>query len=173
MAGFEPRIVRLEPMTVASAHAISENPERDAWKKIETWAGPLGLLDDVEAHPVFGFNNPHPSPDSGQYGYEFWIAIDPGTEVGPGMKLKHFEGGSYAVTSCKLLEEVRSAYFQSEGHLESWRKLFDWVEQKQIKPGSHQALEKPRDPRAPEDEVVLDLYLPISEGSVGSERSVD
>ena len=65
--------------------------------------------------------------------------------------------------SCKLLEEINSEYFQREGHLESWKKLFDWAEEKQIKPGSHQALEKPQDPLASEEELVLDLHLPILE----------
>jgi DNA gyrase inhibitor GyrI len=150
-------------MTVASAHAISESPERDAWKKMEAWAGPLGLLADVEAHPVFGFDNPHPSPGSREYGYEFWIAVTPDTEVGEGIQLKHFSGGAYAVTSCRLEEEINSEFFQREGFLESWKKLFDWAEENQIKSGSHQALEKPQEPRAPDEELVLDLYLPIEE----------
>lgn len=66
MAAFEVRIENLEPMMIAMAHAVSESPERDAWKKMEAWAGPIGLLDDSEKHPVFGFNKPHPSPDSNQ-----------------------------------------------------------------------------------------------------------
>lgn len=161
MTGFEPRIVRLGPMTVASAHAIGESPEREAWKKMQAWAEPLGLLDDVEAHPVFGFNNPHPSADSREYGYEFWIAVDPDTEVGGDLQLKRFEGGTYAVTACSLLDETSSEFFQREGFLESWKKLFDWAEENHIRTGSHQALEKPHDPRAPEAELVLDLFLPI------------
>jgi DNA gyrase inhibitor GyrI len=161
MTKFEPHILRLPPMTVASAHAFGENPEREAWKKMEAWAGPLGLLDDVEAHPVFGFNNPNPSPGSREYGYEFWIAVDPGTELGAGIKQKSHQGGVYAVTSCRLMDEIQSPFFQREGHLESWKKLVDWAEANQIKRGGHQALEKPHDPRASEEDLVLDLYLPI------------
>ena len=52
------RIVKLEPMRVASVRAISETPERDAWEKVRTWAEPKGLLADIEKHPIFGFNNP-------------------------------------------------------------------------------------------------------------------
>jgi Methyltransferase domain len=36
---------------------------------------PRGLLKDPEQHPVFGFNNPNPSPDRKQYGYEFWMRV--------------------------------------------------------------------------------------------------
>ena len=163
MADIHARIVSLKPMRVASVHTYGESPEREAWRKMEAWAGPIGLLEDLAKHPVFGFNNPHPSPDRSEYGYEFWIAINPETEAGPGIELKQFEGGSYAVTSCRLLEEVHSEFFQREGYLESWQKLFDWAEGKQYKRGSHQSLEKPHDPRAPEAELVLELFLPIED----------
>ncbi len=163
MATFEARIVKLSPIRVASVHAYGESPERDAWEKMEAWAGPLGLLDDTEKHPVFGFNNPNPSPGSNKYGYEFWMAVDPEIEAGPGVEMKQFEGGTYAVASCNLLEEINSEFFKTEGFLESWQKLIDWAEEKNLKQGDHQALEKPHDPRAPESELILDLYLPIEE----------
>ncbi len=163
MASFEARIERLEPMMVASAHATGKSPEREAWKKMEAWADPIGLLDDLDRHPVFGFNNPDPSPGSDEYGYEFWVAVDPDIEAGPGIELKEFEGGLYAVTTCKLFDEINSEFFLREGYLESWKKLHDWVEENQVRHGSHRALEKPLDPRAPEAELVLDLYYPIEE----------
>jgi DNA gyrase inhibitor GyrI len=163
MARFEARIVRLAPMRVASVHAFGESPEREAWKKMEAWAGPRGLLEDINENPVFGFNNPNPSSDSKEYGYEFWIAVGPQVEAETGVEIKQFEGGTYAVTSCNLLEEVNSEFFQKEGYLESWKKIYAWAKEKKLVQGSHQALEKPHDPRAPEAELVLDLYLPIEE----------
>jgi hypothetical protein len=48
-------------MRVASVCSISAHPEITAWNKMQAWAEPLGLLDDIESHPVFGFNNPSPS----------------------------------------------------------------------------------------------------------------
>ncbi len=163
MARFEARIVKLAPMRVASVHAYGESPEREAWKKMETWAGPRGLLEDINENPVFGFNNPNPSPDSKEYGYEFWIAIGPQIEAEPGVEMKQIEGGTYAVASCNLLEEINSDFFQKEGYLESWKKIYDWAKEKKLKQASHQALEKPHDPRAPEAELILDLYLPIED----------
>ncbi|MBE9478662.1 MAG: GyrI-like domain-containing protein [Chloroflexi bacterium] len=127
MTGFEARIKNLEPMMVASVHVVGESPEREAWKKMEAWAGPIGLLDNVEKHPVFGFNNPNPSPDSDEYGYEFWVAVDSEIEVGPGVELKEFEGGRYAVTRCYLFDELNSEFFRREGYLESWKHLHEWV----------------------------------------------
>ena len=75
------RIVNLEPMRVASFHAYGDSPENEAGKKLIAWAKPKGLLDDPEKHRVFGFDNPSPTPGSPNYGYEFWIVIDPDQEI--------------------------------------------------------------------------------------------
>jgi DNA gyrase inhibitor GyrI len=163
MADFEARIERLDRMKVASVQAFGENPESEAWRKAEAWAGPLGLLDDLDKHSVFGFNNPAPSPDRTEYGYEFWVAIDSEIEADANIEMKEFGGGLYAVTTCNLSDEINSEFFQKEGYLESWKKLDDWVEQSRFQPGSHQGLEKPQDPSVPETELVLDLYYPIVE----------
>ena len=163
MKKFEVEIVKLEPMSVASAHAISMTPERDAWEKMRAWAEPKGLLEDLEKHPVFGFNNPNPSPDREDYGYEFWIRVEPDVEPEGDIKIKESKEGLYAVTTCKLKEELDSEFFQKEGYLESWKKLVDWVKSSKYKYGKHQCLEKAHDPNASEEELVLDLYCPIEE----------
>lgn len=163
MKEFEVKIVRLERMRVASAQVISTTPENDAWEKMRAWAEPKGLLEDLEKHPIFGFNNPNPSPDRKEYGYEFWIRVEPDVETGGDIKIKEFEGGLYAVTTCKLKEELESEFFQKEGYLESWKKLVDWVKSSKYVHGKHQGLEKAHDPNASEEELVLDLYCPIEE----------
>jgi DNA gyrase inhibitor GyrI/DNA-binding transcriptional ArsR family regulator len=163
MEKFEAKIVRLEPMRVASAQVISTTPENEAWEKMRAWAEPRGLLEDLEKHPVFGFNNPNPSPDRKEYGYEFWIRVEPDAEPEGDIKIKDFEGGLYAVTTCKLKEELKSEFFQKEGYLESWKKIVDWVESSKYRYGKHQGLEKAHDPNASEDELILDLYCPIEE----------
>ena len=84
------RIEKLEPMTVASSRAFSESPEPQAWEQLRAWAEPKGLLDDVEKHPVFGFNNPSPSPGSKEYGYEFWIGVGPDIEPEGEIEAKEF-----------------------------------------------------------------------------------
>jgi len=163
MKEVEVEIVRLEPMLVASVRAVSETPERDAWEKLRGWAEPRGLLGDVEKHPVFGFNNPDPSPGQKQYGYEFWIRVDPDTEPEGEVEIKEVKGGLYAVTTCKLKEEIESEFFQKQGYLESWQKIVDWVKSSKYKYGRHQCLEKAHDPGATEEELILDLYCPIEE----------
>ena len=161
MEELEVRIVELEPMRVASVRAISETPERDAWEKMRAWAEPKGLLEDIEKHPVFGFNNPDPSPDRKEYGYEFWMRVGPDIESEGDIKIKEFEGGLYAVTTCNLKQELESEFFRKEGYLESWKKLVDWVKSSEYQLGQHQCLERAHDPDASAEEMVLDLYCPI------------
>lgn len=154
MSELEVRIVKLEPMRVASAHAYSGTPEDDAFKKLVAWARPKGLTDDRETHRIFGFNNPDPSPGSPHYGYEFWIVVGPDVEPEGEIKIKEFRGGLYAVTRCQGVENTH----------QTWKKLVTWLEDSRYKGGRHQWLEEPlSEVGTPHDELVLDLYAPIVE----------
>ncbi|MFW9844244.1 MAG: effector binding domain-containing protein [Candidatus Thorarchaeota archaeon] len=156
------RIVELPPMRVAYVRAISKSPENDAWAKISEWAQSAGLLDDLENHPVFGFNNPNPSPGSKEYGYEFWIRIGPDIEPEGEIRVKEFKGGMFAVATCRLKEEMEAEQFNKEGFLNSWRRLQLWLAQsKEYKLAKNPGLERSRNPTAPFDEIVLDLHMPI------------
>ncbi len=155
MVGIDVRLVRLEPMRVAGVRAVSRTPERDAWQALRAWAGPRGLLNDPQAHPVFGFNNPNPSPGCGEYGYELWIRIEPDRPTEGEVVAKDFPGGLYAVTGCRLCGEI--------GVPQVWKRLWDWAQA-----GSHKwrwthELELLRIPEAAEEEMILDLYLPVEE----------
>lgn len=101
------------------------------------------------------FNNPSPSRERKEYGYEFWIRIPP--EIGPEGEIdpKQFEGGLYAVTTCRGLAAIG----------ETWMKLWKWVQSGECpyKWRRTHELEKAHDPRAPVEDLVLDLYLPIEE----------
>ena len=163
MKEFEVEIVKLEPMQVASIRATSTTPERDAWERMRSWAEPRGLLEDIDKHPVFGFNSPDPSPGQKEYGYEFWIRVEPGTRPSGDVEIKKFQGGLYAVTTCKLKEELESEFFKKEGYLESWKNIVDWVKSSKYKFGKHQCLEKAHEPAVSEEELILDLYCPIEE----------
>jgi len=148
------RIVELEPMRVASVRAISEAPENDAWKKMRAWAEPKSLLADPQKHPVFGFNNPDPSPDKKEYGYEFWIRV--GLDIKPEgeVQVRDFAGGLYAVTRCEVTEDP------GKDIPEAWRRLADWVKASKYNFAKHQWLEK-HVWEETHEELVLDLYCPI------------
>jgi AraC family transcriptional regulator len=160
MNELEVRIVKLEPMRVASAHAYSEGPEQDALEKLVAWAKPKGLLENPEKHRVFGFNNPDPSPGSPNYGYEFWITIDStvGSDAEPEgeIKMKEFPGGLYAVARCEVKEPWKDIQA-------TWKRLVAWRENSQYQGANHQWLEEHLGPLESSEEFVLDLYLPIAE----------
>jgi len=158
MSELEVRIINLEPIRVVSFLGFGESPEELAWEKLTTWAKPRGLLEDLEKHRLFGFNNPSPSPGSPNYGYEVWIEIDPvEIDLGDDVEVKNFEGGIYAVSRC----EVPKGNFDVIGS--TWKSLVAWREDSKYKPGYHQWLEKSLPENPPDTEFVLDLYLPISE----------
>jgi DNA gyrase inhibitor GyrI len=155
MSELEVRIERLEPMRMASVRVVSDTPERDAWEKLCEWAEPLGLLEDIEKNPVFGFNNPSPTPDRREYGYEFWICIDPDIKPEDEIQVIDFPGGLYAVTKCALLGDPNI--------LETWKLLWEWILVSKYEHRRTHELEKPQNPLSPEEDLILDLYLPIEE----------
>ncbi|NIM49048.1 MAG: hypothetical protein GTO22_07285 [Gemmatimonadales bacterium] len=157
MAGLDVHIVDLPPMRVATTRALGNSPEDEAWEKLRAWAEPRGLLDDLQRHPVYGYNNPPPVPGRPDYGYEFWIKVDPDAEPEGDVELKDFGGGRYAVTSCRL-------HGDPEGSVpEVWQKLLGWVESSGHTWRHTHELEGLLNPEAPHEQILLDLYLPIEE----------
>jgi DNA gyrase inhibitor GyrI len=160
MSTLDVRIVTLEPLQVASFLGYGESPEDIAWGKLTPWAKEKGLLDHPEQHRLFGFNNPDPSAGSPNYGYEVWIEIDPSKlEPEEGVTFKNVPGGLYAVTNCV----VPKGRFEVIG--QTWEKLVAWCEDSPYHYGNHQWLEESLPIHPPDTEFVLDLYLPIMEGT--------
>ena len=150
---FEVRIERLPPMRVARFHAFGRTPEAEAWTRVRAWAEPRGLLQDAAAHPVFGFNNPGPSrPGQEEYGYEFWIRIEPELLVESGVGTLDFCGGWYAVVT-----------HPGPPNPGIWMQLLDWARANSHRHRRTHELERPQDPLASESDLVFDLYLPIEE----------
>jgi DNA gyrase inhibitor GyrI len=147
-------IVRLEAMRVASAYGYGENPEEIAWRKLAQWAKPKGFLDDITAHPIFGFNNPYPTPANSRHGYEFWIKVGADVEPEGEIRIGEFFGGMYAVSRCRV-----------QGHPENipaaWKSLGEWCSNSGHTLGTHHALE--RFLSSPENfsNLELDLCCPI------------
>ena len=150
------RIVRLEPLRVASALGFGPSPESLAWEKVLAWAAQNSVLGDAQAR-WFGFNNPSPSAGSPNYGYEQWVTVGPDAQASGDVEIKQFGGGLYAVARCDL------------GHIgEVWRELVAWRERSRYRPAHHQWLEESVSPpqttaAVGADYAQLDLYLPIAE----------
>jgi DNA gyrase inhibitor GyrI len=151
MGDLKVRIETLPPMRVASAYGFGETPEAVAVELMEGWAVPKGLR---EGNPTYGFNNPDPTPGSPNYGYEVWLPVGPEVEGEGEIKIKQFPGGLYAVARCESLAVIG----------ERWKGLVRWREASKYGCGHRQCLEKVLTPvGTPEDQLVFDLYLPISE----------
>lgn len=152
------KIIELEPMYVASTRVISKTPENDAWEKIKIWAEENHLLENLDEHPVYGFNNPNPSKDKPEYGYEFWIKVDPFKEYTSSndIEIKKIPGGKYAVAVSNLKEDI-----DVDGVLKTWKRLTEWVKENNYECEDTQCLEKAVNPGANEDELTLELYFPI------------
>lgn len=157
MSEFKVDIRNIAPMRVACVRAVSEEPEHDAWEKLRAWAEPKGFLDNIDEHPVFGFNNPNPSEGRKDYGYEFWMKVGSDVESEGEVTLRDFEGGRYAVTQCKLVGDP------SGQPPEVWMKLYEWVKASEYEWQKGQDFEKPRDLSSSDEDLVLDLYLPIKD----------
>ena len=152
MTNLEVRIVRLEPMHVASAYGFGASPEGIAWEKIRVFAKKKNM--SSEKLRTFGFNNPDPSPGSPNYGYEIWLPVDPEAEPEGDIRISHFAGGLYAVTQFKGISNIGAV----------WQRLVLWCENSQYKKGYHQCLEELLTPLdVPLEEYVFNLYLPIVE----------
>ncbi len=147
-------IRRVEPMRVASAYGFGTNPEEIAWAQLSRWAGPRGFLDDLNAFPVFGLNNPYPTPENPRYGYEFWMKVGPEVEPEGQIRIGEFFGGMYAVTRCDVAGHP-------ERIAEAWQALADWCKDHGHPMGVHHALEhfctRPDDLSL----LVIELYCPI------------
>lgn len=148
------RIVRLESMRVAYAKGFGTSPEPEAWEKLLSWAKNKGLIDDIKNHRLFGFNNPEPTPDKPEYGYEQWIKVGPDAEPEGDVQIKEFEGGQYAVVRTKL-----------SGITESWKDLVAWLTASKHEFGPYQYLEECLGFKGdiPDLDTEFDLYIPIKE----------
>jgi len=110
------RIVRLPAMTVAAYCAVSATPEIDGAKIFDPFV--LGnALHKKSGFRSFGFNNPEPTEDSPEYGYETWVTIPEDFNVLTPFTKKQFDGGLYASISATLNEIG-----------ERWSGLYYWCE---------------------------------------------
>jgi DNA gyrase inhibitor GyrI len=156
MSKSEISIREVEPMRVASMRVISESPEGDVWTKLKSWAKPKGLLDDLEKHPIFGFDNPLPSKESKTNGYELWIKMGPEIESDDQVEIKEFPGGLYAVYMCEVKGDPYKTIPAGWKVLQNWLKSSD-----DYTCGHHQWLEKSVNIDVTLDDLKLELHLPI------------
>ncbi|HVP91335.1 MAG TPA: GyrI-like domain-containing protein [Terriglobales bacterium] len=158
MRDFVVEVKRLEPMRVASVRVVGENPERDAWQRLRAWAESRGIQENLARQPVFGFSNPNPVPFKKEYGYEVWCCVGPEVDGRGEVEVKEVPGGLFAATTCKLRGDPSGLDIS-----EAWLKLWEWVQASPYKWRTAQELERPLDPHASVEDMVLELWLPVEE----------
>jgi len=166
----EVRLERLESMRAAHVHAFSETPEEDAWRRMEAWARPRGLLEEGSGARVFG-RNTYPTDEPEPHGYEFFLTVGPGIEPEGDVEMVEMPGGLYAVLRFRGLDNNR----------EAWERLWGWIGESEYehvgwRKGEHvwyDGFEEHLNPLEElRDEWVFDLWVQLKEqGSQGSARS--
>jgi effector-binding domain-containing protein len=149
------RIVDLPAMRVASSLGFGREPEDQAWKQLLRFAANAGIDPKQKGFQTYGFNNPNPTPGSGNYGYEIWLPVGPDVEAKAPIEIKEIPGGKYAVTRFTGLSNIGRV----------WKELVAWFEDSPYScpPNSSQCLEALQNPLETDPEkYVFDLYLPIA-----------
>ena len=154
----EVQFIRLQPMRVVSFQAISESPENEAWAKLREWAEPKGYFDDLEKNPIYGFNNPDPSPGKKEYGYEFWLVVDPDFKSDE-VEVKDVPESFNVVTRCNVEDPARDI-------TEAWKKILEWIKKHKIKFAGRCGIEKVIVPSHSGEGFILDIYIPVVEDSI-------
>lgn len=116
------RLERLKTLRATYFHALSDNPEEEAWKKAEKWASQKGLLNDKSTLRIFG-RNTYPTENPEPHGYGFFLTIPPDIKVEKEILIRLIAGGLYAVARCEGLEQMGVV----------WPELWKWVERSEYK----------------------------------------
>lgn len=153
MESLDVRIIKLEPLHVASLIRFSSSPEDEAWSALLAWAQDHNLLRTTPTPRFFGFNNPSPAPGSPNYGYEVWMTVSPQVVADETVKIGDFAGGLYAVTRCTGVSHI----------MDTWKQFVRWQETSPYAMAQHQWLEEHLafGGDVPPEELVLDLYMPV------------
>lgn len=154
MSEIEVRIVELEPMRMISSYGFGSQPEGIAWEKIIAFGRKNNLIEEGEYPSTYGFDNPHPTKGSPNYGYEIWLPVDEDIQPEGDLRIVDFSGGLYAVTRFKNLHNIGDV----------WGQLIKWQEGSRYKLATHQCFEHLLEGAGgPPEGLVFDLYLPIAE----------
>jgi AraC family transcriptional regulator len=158
MEPLEVKIVRLEPLRVASVAAFCASPEHDAWSAMIAWLKQRELWQGGRGRRFYGFDQPVGPTGSPNRGYEVWAEVGPDVQPGGPAVIKDFPGGLYAVTRVAVTDPWRDIP-------STWERLVAWVEQSHYTAGRHQWLEQSyfEDGELFDNNFTLDLHMPIRE----------
>lgn len=116
-------VEELTPRRVICTRSISQTPEEDSMKAVESWISSHGLtLDDRRS---FGFDVPVSPAElsQGLRGYEYGMEVGEEIQPSEGLSARVYGGGFYAVTR---VVNAFDAPFQSIPA--GWQKLINWAQ---------------------------------------------
>jgi DNA gyrase inhibitor GyrI len=144
-------IKKLEPGRFASFYGFGTQPEEEAMNKLLRWCEKRNISIDDKRNIIYGFNNPNPTPDSSEYGYEFWLKVDEKEKPENDIRVIEYHGGNYAVTECTGALNM----------FQTWQALYKWCLDNKYKIGHHQALERIVENITDIDKIKIELCCPI------------
>ncbi len=148
------RLVDLQPMHVVSATGYGQYPETEAWDLILDFTNERRIDPWDKTHRFFGFNNPDPSPETPEYGYEQWMTVDDGVAAHAPLDAKDVSGGLYATVHIRGLDTIGDAW----QHLAGWCDEHGYAVAHDREPCLEELL-TPID--TPTEDWEMDLYLAV------------
>lgn len=153
-----------ESLKAVFVYAFTETPEEDAWKKIQKWAGPKGLLSKEKGTRIFG-RNTYPTDKPEPHGYELYITVNESVKESRMIMTGEIPGGLYAVLKFTSLE----------GMAQAWPSLWKWLKKSKYefsgwRKGEHgwvNGYEEYLNPfeEKPPNEWKFNLMIPIKENT--------
>jgi len=139
----------LKPTKVAYYKLMGDNVEPIVNRVMIEWAKSKGLLGEDSGTKIFGV--PYCSKDKKSLGYEVWVTVDGIEESGDEkIRIKEFTGGKYALISTTVKDDAGD-----------WGRLAEWVKESKYSFSSHQCLEELVSFNEREEDIILNLYMPI------------
>jgi DNA gyrase inhibitor GyrI len=149
-----------KPLKAMYTYVFSETPEEDAWKILQSWAQPKGLLNKEMGTRIFG-RNTYPTDEPEPHGYELYITVDKQQKSDENIMMGEVPGGLYAILKSTSLAEISNA----------WPFLWKWLEESEYEftgwiKGEHGWVNgfeehlNPFDDKAP-NEWLFNLMIPI------------
>ncbi|MEJ2614701.1 MAG: GyrI-like domain-containing protein [Ignavibacteriaceae bacterium] len=147
----EVNIKKIEPGRFISFYGFGKQPEEEATNKLLKWCKERNISIDDNKNVIYGFNNPNPTKDSPEYGYEFWLEVGMDEKPEGDARLIEYHGGNYAVTECTGVENM----------FQTWQALYKWCKDNKYKIGHHQALERIIDNFSDINKIKFELCCPV------------
>ncbi len=149
-----------KPLKAMCTYAFSETPEEDAWKFLQSWAQPKGLLKKEIGTRIFG-RNTYPTDNPEPHGYELYITVNKQQKTDENIMIGEIPGGLYAILESTSLMEIANAWpFLWKWLEESEYEFTGWIKNEHGWVDGFEEHLNPFDEKAP-NEWLFNLMIPV------------